>query len=249
MSEIKFIHAADMHLGRQFSGLCQSSPELANLFRRAGYASWNNLICTAIERKVDFVTLAGDVFDSQHATVRARVEFINGIQRLHDSGVSVYMGLGNHDPLRSFPDSLRSLPGLRLFGSGPESIETTQGIVIVGASFEKSVVTENLARRFTRDNGSDITIAVLHANVKGYSDHKDYAPCSLNDLLSSGIDIWCLGHVHSARILSTDPLIFYPGTGQGAHAGETGLKGCYLVSVGPGKNAATDFIPTAPVRW
>ena len=110
-------------------------------------------------------------------------------------------------------------------------------------------MTENLARKFKRDMKTDLAIAVLHANVSGYSEHKDYAPCSMDDLRNSGMDIWLLGHVHSARVLSEDPLIFYPGATQGAHAGETGSKGCYMVSVNAGKKDATEFIPLAPVRW
>ena len=120
MAEIKFIHASDIHLGRQFSGLQQSSPLLADLFRRAGYSSWEKLVRTAVERKVDFLVLAGDVFDSQHITVRARVTFIEGAQQLHEAGIPLFMALGNHDPLSSFPDSLRTLPGLRLFGPDPD---------------------------------------------------------------------------------------------------------------------------------
>ncbi len=249
MSEINFLHAADMHLGRQFTGLHRSSPELADLFRRAGYSAWEGLVQTAIDRKADFLTLAGDVFDSQHTTVKARVAFIEGLERLHDAGITVFMALGNHDPLRSFPDSLRSLRNLKLFGPDPGSIEATQGVMIFGASFEKSVVTENLARKFRRDQSADLAIAILHANVSGYSEHKDYAPCSLDDLRKSGMDVWCLGHVHSARILSADPLILYPGAGQGAHVGETGSKGCYMISVKAGKKCAAEFIATAPVRW
>ncbi len=249
MPEIKFIHAADIHLGRQFSGLQQSSPHLADLFRRAGYSSWQKLIRTAIERKVDFLILAGDVFDSQHTTVRARVTFIEGAQRLHEAGIPLFMALGNHDPLRSFPDSLRTLPGLRLFGPDPEPIEIGSGVTIHGASFEKSVVTENLARKFKRASQADLAIAVLHANVSGYSEHKDYAPCSMDDLRNSGMDMWLLGHVHSARVLSEDPLILYPGATQGAHAGETGSKGCYMVTVNAKRETTVEFILLAPVRW
>jgi exonuclease SbcD len=249
MPEIKFIHAADIHLGRQFSGLQQSSPHLANLFRRAGYSSWEKLVQTAVERKADFLVLGGDVFDSQHTTVRARVTFVEGAQRLYEAGIPLFMALGNHDPLRSFPDSLRTLPGLRLFGPDPEPIEIDRGVTIFGASFERSAVTENLARKFKRDGKADLAIAVLHANVSGCSEHKDYAPCSLDDLRNSGMDIWLLGHVHSARVLSEDPLIFYPGATQGAHAGETGPKGCYMVTVNARKKTTAEFIPLAPVRW
>ena len=50
-------------------------------------------------------------------TVHARVAFKNGVERLYDARIPVYLAVGNHDPLKSFPESLRTLPGLHLFGS------------------------------------------------------------------------------------------------------------------------------------
>ncbi len=64
MTTLKFIHAADIHLGRPFSGLRRSSPELGNLFLQAGYDAWDRIVTTAIDRGVDFLTLGGDVFDA-----------------------------------------------------------------------------------------------------------------------------------------------------------------------------------------
>lgn len=254
MPALRFLHAADIHLGRQFSGLQRSSPELGDLFRRAGYSAWERMVQTAINNRVDFVTLAGDVFDAVHPTVRARVTFMKGIQRLHEAGIPVFMALGNHDPLRTFPAALRSLPGLHLFGPNPDvpgsgAVEHVEGVVVFGASYEKSVVTENLAKRFSRDKGIDVAIGVLHANVFGYSAHKDYAPCTLDDLRQVPMDAWCLGHVHSGQVLWEDPLILYAGTSQGAHAAECGIKGCYLVTVNERGSSSAAFVPLAPVNW
>ncbi len=254
MPGLKFLHAADIHLGRQFTGLQRSSPELGDLFRRAGYSAWEKIVQAAVDNNVDFVTLAGDVFDAVHPTVRARVTFMRGIQRLYAEGIPVFMALGNHDPLRTFPNALRSLPGLHLFGPDPETrgsgaVEQVEGVMLFGASYEKSVVTENLAKRFKRDKGMDVAIGVLHANVFGYSAHKDYAPCTLDDLREAQMDAWCLGHVHSSQILWQDPLILYAGTSQGAHAAECGARGCYLVQVNERAGSSAEFIPLAPVRW
>jgi hypothetical protein len=79
--------------------------------------------------------------------------------------------------------------------------------------------------------------------------HDDYAPCRLDDLAAAGMDVWCLGHVHSPAILSEDPLVVYPGTAQGAHAKETGPRGCYLITVHGRGSASAEFVPTAPVMW
>jgi DNA repair exonuclease SbcCD nuclease subunit len=121
-------------------------------------------------------------------------------------------------------------------------------LVIFGASFQKAAVTENLARKFRRDTGIDVAVGVLHANVAGDRAHKNYAPCTLDDLIRVGMDVWCLGHVHSPTALSEDPLIFYPGTSQGAHINESGSRGCYVVTLDRGA-PHLEWIDVAPVRW
>jgi DNA repair protein SbcD/Mre11 len=254
MTTLRFIHAADIHLGRPFSGLRRSSPELGNLFLQAGYDAWERIVTTAIDRSVDFLTLGGDVFDAPNPTVRARVAFKNGVERLYDARIPVYLSVGNHDPLKSFPESLRTLPGLHLFGPNPEGMrlagqEHTAGAVIFGAGFEKAVTTDNLVRKFRRDPGVDLAIGVVHTNVAGTSGHENYSPCTLDDLRAAGMDIWCLGHVHSSEVLSQDPLILYPGTSQGAHINESGPRGCHLIVANSGSAAVAKFIPLAPVCW
>jgi DNA repair protein SbcD/Mre11 len=254
MGNLRFIHAADIHLGRPFSGLRRSSPELGNLFLQAGYDAWDRIVTTAIDHRVDFLTIAGDVFDAPAPAVRARVAFKNGVERLHDVGIPVYLAVGNHDPLQSFPESLRSLPGLHLFGPNPEGTrltgeQQTEGVMIFGVGFQKAAITENLVRKFRRDPGLDLAIGVVHTNVAGTSGHENYAPCTLDDLKAAGMDIWCLGHVHSSLVLSQDPLILYPGTSQGAHINESGPRGCHLITAEAGNAAVTKFIPLAPVCW
>lgn len=254
MTNFTLLHAADLHLGRPFSGLERSGPHLADLFRRAGRTAWERIVETAIARKVDALTLAGDVFDSGNPSVRARVAFRDGIQRLYEEGIPVFLAAGNHDPLSTFSDSLKNLPGLHLFGPEPEGSkgtwrEITDGVVIYGAGFEKAAAKENLAVKFRRDPGAEVAVGVLHTNVSNTSGHRDYAPCTQDDLTAAGMDAWCLGHVHTAAILRDYPLILYPGTSQGARMEETGPRGCYFVTLRTGNEAHAEFLPTAPVRW
>ena len=251
---MKFLHAADLHLGRQFSGLLKTHDELRPIFRHAGYDAWLNLVDKAVQERVDFVLLAGDVFHDTNPPIGARVVFKQGLETLYHAAVPAFLALGNHDPLRSFPESLRSLPGLHVFQPDPHGLHCTgiefdHGVMICGASFERSAVSENLARRFRRDPGIDLAIGVLHTNVSGSVGHRNYAPCTLDDLMAAGMDVWCLGHVHSPRCLCEDPLILYSGTSQGAHALERGPKGCWLVSLTDRGNASTQFVPLAPVLW
>jgi DNA repair protein SbcD/Mre11 len=254
MATLRFLHAADMHLGRQFSGLLRLSPEFGPIFRHAGDRAWKRMVERAVNECVDFVVLAGDIFHDINPPIRAIAAFKQGVEALYQARIPVFLALGNHDPLRSFPDSLRSLPGLHVFAADPQpgkptGMEFDRGVVICGASFERSAVTENLVRKFRRDPGIDLAIGVVHTNVSGSTGHRDYAPCTLDDLRETGMHIWCLGHVHSARILWQDPLILYAGASQGANAIESGAKGCWLVSVNDRGSAQAEFVSLAPVRW
>jgi exonuclease SbcD len=254
MAPLRFLHAANLHLGRPFAGLSKSLPDSADRFLRAGYKAWERIVKTALDKRVDFVTLAGDVFDNANPALRPRVAFRDGVSRLHEAGIPVFLTLGNHDPLCDFPDALRSLPGLHLFGPEPEGMtfdapHVDQQVIIYGASFERAATRENLVRRFQRDAAAEIAIGLVHANVSGMPGHDDYAPCSLEDLRRTGMDLWCMGHVHIATILSEYPLILYAGTSQGAHVNETGSRGCYLITVDGPAEALAKFVPVAPVRW
>ena len=65
----------------------------------------------------------------------------------------------------------------------------------------------------------------------GREGHENYAPCSLDDLISKGYEYWALGHVHKREAVSVDPLIIFPGNIQGRHIKETGVKGATLVTI------------------
>ena len=97
---------------------------------------------------------------------------------------------------------------------------------------------------------SAFTIGLLHANVGGNSDHALYSPCSLDDLVRSGIGYWALGHVHTRQVLhERAPTVVYPGNSQGRHPNEVGARGVYLVEVDPGETVSLAFRPTDTVRW
>ena len=90
----------------------------------------------------------------------------------------------------------------------------------------------------------------MHANVDGNADHALYAPCSLADLVFSGISYWALGHVHTRQVLSDrSPTVVYPGNSQGRHPNEPGARGVYLVDVDDDGTVNLDFRAVDTVRW
>jgi DNA repair exonuclease SbcCD nuclease subunit len=76
-TSFKFIHTADLHLGRNISIGDKSSSnidsryfrlkeELINRAFEAPVTALNNLVSTAVENNVDFIVIAGDVFDKSY---------------------------------------------------------------------------------------------------------------------------------------------------------------------------------------
>ena len=60
---MRFIHCADLHLDSPLRGLERYEGAPAQDMREATRRSFANIIDLALERDVDFVLIAGDVFD------------------------------------------------------------------------------------------------------------------------------------------------------------------------------------------
>jgi exonuclease SbcD len=234
-----FIHAADLHLDTPFSGLAKVDPSVRDALVEASLEAFDNLIRVAVDRRVQFVILAGDVYDGAERGVRAQLRFRQGVQRLSDAGIFTFIAAGNHDPvgegwqaIGSWPDRVFTFPS-----GGVQSIEVPdqRGAVIAtvhGISYETKACTENLALRFRPPTTPGLHVGVLHANVGSNADHAPYSPCSVADLVAGGMHYWALGHVHLRSELSRQPFVEYPGNLQGRSLkpAELGAKGALLVS-------------------
>ncbi len=88
----KFAHIADVHLDHsQFHGAAREE-------RRQDYAdAWFKACRETINHGCEFMIIAGDLFDSQDASIWARSVARERLQTLVDGGVEVYAMPGNHD--------------------------------------------------------------------------------------------------------------------------------------------------------
>ena len=253
MQPFSFIHTADLHLDSPFSTLGRENPDLAAIMRSATFEAFENIIKLSIEKKVDFLLVAGDVYDGADKSLRAQVKFRDGLKRLSEAGIRTFVVHGNHDPLNVWSSSLDWPPGVHLFGDIVETIPVKKDenllAFIQGISYPQKDERRNLSSLFKRTD-SAFHIGLLHANVGSETGHEPYAPCSLEDLRRGNIDYWALGHVHNSKILSRDlPFILYPGNTQGRNIRETGEKGCYLVRVDEDRDIEWEFHATDAIRW
>ncbi len=254
MSQIRFVHAADLHLDSQFSGLLSHSAEVANVLRDATFAAYSNVIDLCLREKVDALLIAGDVYDSADRSLRAQLRFYEGLRRLGEAGIRSFVCHGNHDPLDGWEARLTPPSMCHRFGPEVEAAPLDPGdpgkATVYGISYPRRDVRENLVPRFQRHSSDGFAIGLLHCNVGSNTGHEAYAPCTLDDLRSAGIDYWALGHVHARQVLSEkDPVIVYPGNPQGRQPNEVGERGVYLVEADGSGRVSLAFHAIDVVRW
>jgi DNA repair protein SbcD/Mre11 len=253
MDQFSFLHAADIHLDSPLLSLAFQEPGQAERIRSACRDAFKNLVSIAIERKVAFVILAGDLYDGDTPNMQVAVFLRNQLARLEKHGIYAVIVKGNHDAANRITSGL-ALPGSTrvLRDDRPETVALDHlpvPVAIHGQSFKPGPVTENLAAGYPPAIADTLNIGVLHTSLAGAPLHDPYAPCKIEDLRTKGYDYWALGHVHKAEVLCREPWIVYPGNLQGRDARETGPKGCVLTTVSDGRVTNVEPLDLAVVRW
>ena len=253
---IRFIHAADLHLDTPFKGLEQTSKQLAEKLREAPFESFARIVDTAIDKKVDFVLLSGDLYNTKRVNIKAQSLFIEQLNRLNKVEIPVYLIRGNHDYITEeaktlalpFPDNVHT------FGADVEThilnTKNNERVAISGFSYDSQWVTERKIQDYpTKRPDVNLHIGMLHGDIEtSLTREANYAPFTVRELREKNLDYWALGHIHQRQQLSEEPLAHYPGNIQGLHKNETDEKGCLFVEWTP-REQKVEFIETAPVIW
>ncbi|WP_440896295.1 metallophosphoesterase family protein [Amphibacillus sp. Q70] len=239
MSEkIKFIHSADLHLDSPFKGMSTLPDSLYQELKNSTFAALENLVQLAIEERVDFVLIVGDLFDQSVKSIYAEMQFLIACQKLNNVNIPVYLSYGNHDYLKANTRVLNYPSNVHIFESDQVECKIfskngQQLVGINGFSYLERAVLENKTADYQPDQELPYQIGMLHGSISQSADHDYYAPFHLSDLQTKNIDYWALGHIHKRTILHREPTIVYPGNTQGRSSKELGEKGCYLVELDP----------------
>lgn len=248
---LRFLHAADLHLDSPLCGLARYEGAPVEAMQRALRGAVENLVHTAIERKVSLLVIAGDVYDGDCRDFNTPLFFTGQMQKLAAAGIPVVLISGNHDAANKMTRALRLPPNCRVLST--DAAETyfldDIGVAVHGQGFARADVCDNLAASYPATTKGLYNIGVLHTCATGSDAHEKYAPCSLDDLRSKHYDYWALGHVHKRQTLLAEPDVVFPGNVQGRDIGETGAKGCVVVEVDAAHNTRVEFVPLDVMRW
>ncbi|TCS84190.1 metallophosphoesterase family protein [Tepidibacillus fermentans] len=254
MASFRFIHTADLHLDSPFKGLRHLPKQIVSEIYESTFRSFDRIVEYCIEKEVDFLLIAGDVYDLEVQSLRAQIYLKRSLEKLNQHGIHTFIIHGNHDPIDQqkaqikWPERVHFFSGDRVEGISflKENKEIAR---IVGRSYPMKAFMENIVKDYHRQNPNLFHIGLLHTNVDGQQNHDPYCPSRLQELISGEMDYWALGHIHKQMILHRGPYVIYPGNPQGRHIQETGDKGCYYVEVVDNEVQSIQWLSTAQIRW
>ena len=255
---VTFIHSGDIHLGAPFR--CQLSPAWADRLATAIPDAYDAMIQACIDHEVDFLLLAGDVFDTDKPSYAHYRRFLAGLKRLESRHIPVYIIAGNHDPFATWHDIVADLPSnAHLLPSDAPSFSVFRKdghpcALIAARGFSNMEKGADIAAGMTRAAAeracgveAPFCIGMLHSGL-WMDPYK--APTSEKALLAAGMDYWALGHIHKSYLMPEhDPRIAFCGCVQGRDIKETGPRGCLKATLVQGEPNKVEFIATSQVEW
>jgi len=248
---MKFIHTADLHLDSPLRGLSSYADAPAERLRTATRDAFQNLVTQAVDEQVEFMVIAGDVYDGDWKDFNTGLFFVRQMGRLRHAGIPVYLLYGNHDADSEMTRGLELPDNVYVFSS--RKAETFRiehkKVALHGRSFRVAATTENLLPSYPEPVVGWLNIGVLHTALEGNAEHAKYAPCSVAELQAKGYQYWALGHVHEHWMLRGDVTIAYSGNLQGRHIRELGARGALLVTAEDGEITEVDRLEVDVLRW
>jgi DNA repair exonuclease SbcCD nuclease subunit len=256
----RFLHIADIHLGIKRYNL----PDRTGDFFRA----WKDVIERyALGQRVDFVIIAGDLFDRRNVDPQAANHAMSMLKRLAEERIPVIVIEGNHDQheatsrfswLRSF-SQWRYMKLLEpRWNDGNAQLdewdeEQARGSYvdigdarIFGSNWYGSTVTNTLpalADAVAKNRRASATnIMLLHSDIEGQLNRPVQHAISISKLvtLRGAVDYLALGHTH--KRFDIEQWAFNPGSLEACSVDEADTpRGAYLVETS-GAQVNVEFI-------
>ena len=111
---LRFLHASDLHLERPPSGLTEAPDFLRSQLVDAPFLAAQRVLALALEERVDFVALAGDICDPLAAGPRGVAMLSDAFDQLNEQRTAVYWASGPVEAAAGWPAGCpRHVPATR----------------------------------------------------------------------------------------------------------------------------------------
>jgi len=217
---MRLLVSADIHLGSPIRSAAMRNPELGDSLKQASRDAFTRIVDLAISDNVDALVLAGDIFDKDQPDLKSRAFLISQLARAVDAGIPTVLIRGNHDALLDHHAHGDLGTNIYLLDKDNPSVEIG-GVWFHGLSFDKVHEEKSFLPDFPAPVSGHKNVGLMHTSLDGSPGHDPYAPCSEQDLIAHGYDLWCLGHIHAPFERSSGSVLaVMPGIPQPRHFGE-----------------------------
>ena len=247
---VKFLHTADWHLGIKYTQL----GEKADKARQIRIQTIQKLVNTAKNENVDFVLIAGDLFDSNDLDRR----IVNTVVEIlaSASNTPFYIIPGNHDPLTKdsfYNEKAWNVAENVIIFKENKPFE----VPFCDATIYPCPVTQKQSRKdpteWIMGKEREVSIGLAHGNLQipGFTDEANF-PINPERATISNLDYLALGEWHSLYEHSTDGIkkTIYPGTPETTKFGEPNSGNAVIVELNqPGESPSIKPIKLGTVSW
>ena len=230
MSEFRFIHSSDLHLGKRFSNLPE---DIRGRLVEARHLAINALATAAKEHGADDILIAGDMFDTETPSERVWRQALAAMGAA--PGRRWWIIPGNHDSLAA--ETLWQ----RFRNEAPESVRVLDEPVPVEVVPDVTLLPSPVPSRFP---GRDLTewmpecatpeghlrIGLAHGGVLTFGSEDDYKETiPIDRAISAGLDYMALGDWHGFTKISDRA--FYSGSPERDRFKHQGRGTCLAVTI------------------
>lgn len=236
---IKFIHTGDLHLGLQFENV--SFPkEIANRRRIELWTTFERIVNKAIEDSVDFLFIAGDLFEEKYFTLGDIKRVKDILERAKD--INIIISTGNHDTLNknALYHMIEWPSNISIFDSNSLNKKTFEykNLCIYGYSWDVAENNKNILGDFKNLDRGKINILLIHGDI--LDKYSKYLPLDKKHIENIGFDYVALGHIHKPEIFSNK--MAYCGSPEPLSFGELGEHGIIQGKISK-ESTEIEFIP------
>ena len=250
MSDIRLVHASDLHLGRRFAALPE---DIRHRLVEARHAALGRLAQAARDHGAGHILLAGDSFDSGTPSARVLAQALAAIAA--DPALTWWMLPGNHDSLaeeelwsaiaRRGPENLRLLTD-----SAPQEI--TPGVALLPAPLPRRYPGRDLTRWMTDAATAEGTlrIGLAHGAIRSFEEEALRADEVIppDRAATAGLDYLGLGDWHGQ--MRIDARCWYSGTPERDGFRHGGRGACLAITLaGRGHPPEVTPVETGSFDW
>ena len=243
---IRFLHTADLHLGKPFGRFPE---DLRGRLREARHASIARLAAVARDHGVADILLAGDTFDAQTpspATLRQALQAMAA-----DPGLTWWLLPGNHDSLaaadlwdrivRDAPPNVRPL-------LSPAPLEIAPGVALLPAPCTERRPGRDLTAGMAvaATPAGALRIGLAHGGVQSFSEDGNPAQIPADRAETAGLAFLALGDWHGQ--LAVGARTWYAGTPEAEAFRHAAPPGALVVTIA-GDAPAVQPAPTGALAW